>query len=488
MAPSLSWWTGQGSENVVEDLAQGARNSPSLANLAEEEPEHLPTRRIHIMGMGSIGTFIAHTLMCLPNPPPISLLFHREEMYANFQAASRVIRLINKKSQTNDERSGYDVDLGEYNPEKETMYWRHISDRPWNKDPTNPPGPEEILPSGEVRIYTLVLTVKGPSTVVALKSIKHRVSAQTTICLMQNGLGQVEELNREVFTDPETRPTYMLGILSHGVYLSRQFLAQHTGIGSTAIGMVRDVDKFPLPPKSPPHSLSEADKKRMYPTDKDLYANITSRYLLRTLTRSPILVCAAFPYLDLLQLQLEKLAVNCIVNPMTALLNIPNGSLPGNGDLAKAARLLLAEISVVLRGLPELEAVPNVRIRFSPERLEALYLGVARRTAQNSSSMREDIRKGKETEIDYINGYIVRRGEERGLKCVLNYMLMQLVKGKDWESSKSTVQAVPYGVSEILPASKLAAGDEDRPVLLEDRGTQQRGESAHVEKLPESRP
>jgi 2-dehydropantoate 2-reductase len=485
MTGSSSWWRGQDNDNVAPGSEQSPGNGQSTLNLPEQEqPEELPTRRVHLMGMGSIGTFIAHSLMCLPNPPPISLLFHRQEMYNDFQASSRIIRLINKRTQTNDERSGYDVDLAEYDNERGTIFWRHFSARPSNMPPTTPPGPNELLPSGEVRIYTLILTVKGPATVMALRSVQHRISAETTICLMQNGMGQIEELNREVFTDPETRPTYMLGVLSHGIYLSRQFAAIHAGVGSTAIGVVRDFDKFPPPPQSPSPSLSPADKKIMYPSDKDLYANITSRYLLRTLTRSPILVCAAFPYLDLLQLQLEKLAVNCILNPITALLNIPNGSLIGNGSLSKASRLLIAEISAVIRGLPELEGVPNVRMRFSPERLETLCLGVTQKTAQNSSSMREDIRNGKDTEIGYINGYIVRRGEERGLKCVLNYMLMHLVKGKSWDLTNTVRQAVPYGVSEVQATkSDGGGGDGDgAPVVLEDRGTPLRDEPGQIEK------
>lgn len=417
--------------------------------------------------------------MCLPNPPPISLMFHRPEMYNGFKAGSRMIRLINKRSQTNDERSGFDADLAEYDAEKGTIYWRHISHLPSSEKGANPPGPSEILPSGEVKIYTMILTVKSPATVLALRSVKHRISAQTTICLMQNGIGQVEELNREVFTDPATRPTYMLGVVSHGVYLSTQFAAIHTGIGSTAIGIVRDLDKFPPPPKSPLHPPTGTEQKQMFPSDKDLYANITSRYLLRTLTRSPILVCAAFPYLDLLQLQLEKLAVNCILNPITALLNVPNGSLLDNFALMKVARLLVAEISVVVRSLPELEGVPNVKQRFSPERLESLLIGITKRTAKNSSSMREDIRKGKDTEIDYINGYVVRRGEERGIKCVMNYMLMQLIKGKSWNVADADGQSIPYGVSEVLgTGSQSRSGDG--PILLEDRGTLRRGEAGQL--------
>jgi 2-dehydropantoate 2-reductase len=459
-------------QEAQQDTEDG-KASPNVT-VPVEEPEHLPTRRIHLMGMGSIGTFIAHALLSLPNPPPISLLFHRPEMYEAFEAGDRIVRVINRQHNTNDERSGYDVDLANYDSEKNLVSWRYIPH--FSPTPTLP-GPEEMLPTGEVKIHTLIVTVKGPATVTALRSVRHRIFTGTTICLMQNGMGQIEELNREVFTDPETRPTYMLGLVSHGVYLSRQFAAYHAGTGSIALGIVRDLDKFPMPPDSPPLTLTEADKRRMYPTDDDLYSPITSRYLLRTLTRSPILICAAIPPPDLLQLQLEKLSINSIINPLTALLNIPNGSLLSNSALSKTSRLLLAEISAVISRLPELQGIPGIRARFSPTRLESLYLSVARATAQNSSSMREDIRNSKDTEIDYINGYIVRRGEELGLKCVLNFMLMQLVKGKSWDGLDMEGQTLPYGVSEVVGSGP---GPDGGPVVLEDRGTLQRSEAGQI--------
>lgn len=435
------------------------------------------TRRIHILGLGSIGTLVAHTLKCLPNPPPISLMMHRPEMYEEFKRKGRIVRLINKKSQVNDEQTGFDVDLLEQDPSAGWAYWRYIPDQPLKKAPTNPLAPDEKLTSGETYIYSLIVTVKGPTTRQALLSIKHRLNSDSTICLIQNGMGQVDELNKYIFTDPKTRPTYMLGIISHGAHMASDFTVIHAGSGTTALGIVRDFDRYPEPPPSKdslqppsPSSMPEEDRKRHYPTDTDLYSPLSSRFLLRTLTRSPTLCCAPFPYLDLMQLQLEKLTVNALMNPLTALLNIPNGSLLENSNIARTTRLLLAEISLVIQRLPELNGVPGVRARFSPERLETLYLGVADKTAANSSSMREDVRKRKDTEIEYINGYIVRRGEELGIRCVLNYMLMQLVMAKSWDQKKKGGVPKPYGVSQVEEEV-----DEDGRVTLEDMSTDEEG-------------
>jgi len=447
----------------------------------ESENERLLSRRVHILGVGSIGTFVAHSLRCLPNPPPLTLLMHKAEMYEEFKGGARIIRLINRKSEINDEQSGYDVDLLEPDPETGLDYWRFIPDRPGSgfSRATNPVNEEEMLPSGELFIYSLIVTVKGPATVRALRSIKHRLNAQSTICFIQNGMGQVEELNRKVFTDPETRPTYLLGIISHGVHLAVSFAIIHAGFGTTALGIYRDTDKYPLPPESSVTNmsdLSDEDRRRLYPSDKDLYSSLSSRYLLRTLTRCPILACAAFPYLDLLQLQLEKLAINAVLNPITALLDVPNGDMLHNHSLTKVQRLLLAEISLVIRGIPELEGIPNVRTRFSAERLENLFMGISAKTAENSSSMREDVRKAKQTEIDYINGYIVKRGEQQGIKCVLNFMIMELLKGKTYAMRSAEGEMMPYGVSRLEGEEEQDELGTPSRVTLDDRGTPARGQ------------
>ena len=445
------WWQYPKKESGNEEKTEGQDDHiPPFAPSDGEEVEHLPSRRVHIMGFGGMGVFVAHSLMCLPNPPPISLLMHSEEMYTEFQHRNRILRVINQNSGTNDEQTGFDVDVAFEDPATSSFHWRFIAHNPTESQPPPSPNPEELLPSGEVRIYTLILCGRGGGTVRAIRSIKHRIGPETTICILQNGLGQVEELNGYIFTDPETRPTYMLGAVSHRVRISNSFAAVHAGVGSTAIGLVRDLDRYPLPPKSDHHTLSEFDKKKYYPTRDQLWANISSRYLLRTLTRSPILVCAALPYLDLFQLQLERLAVNCIVGSLTALMDVPNGALTSNVKWTTVARLLITEISAVIQRLPELQGLPNARNRFSADSLEKLYVQDCRSTAEQSSSTREDVRKLKRTEVNYHNGYIVRRGEELGLRCVLNYLIQNLVEGKSWLSFQENEFSVPFSQRETL--------------------------------------
>ncbi|KAL9062123.1 MAG: hypothetical protein Q9157_009210, partial [Trypethelium eluteriae] len=152
---------------------------------------------------------------------------------------------------------------------------------------------------------------------------------------------------------------------------------------------------------------------------------------------------------------LEKLAVNSIINPLTALLDGRNGVLLFNYALSRTMRLLLAETSLVLRSLPELQGMPNLRLKFGPDRLETLVVSAANTTAENVSSMLADVRAGRQTEVEYINGYIVKRGEELGIRCAMNYLVMQMVRGKSNMTKREVADEVPMVGSEEFETRKM---------------------------------
>jgi len=97
-----------------------------------------------------------------------------------------------------------------------------------------------------------------------------------------------------------------------------------------------------------------------------------------------------------------KLAVNAGINAVTALARVDNGALlsgPAN-DLARAAARETARTARAHDvSLPDREAVAAVE-------------DVADATAANVSSMAQDVRAGRRTEVDAINGYVVARADE----------------------------------------------------------------------------
>jgi 2-dehydropantoate 2-reductase len=114
-----------------------------------------------------------------------------------------------------------------------------------------------------------------------------------------------------------------------------------------------------------------------------------------------------------------KLVVSAALNPLTALLRVPNGALLDR----PAARNLLQELAQEAAGVAAAKAV---RLPF-PSPVEAVEQ-VARQTAENRSSMLQDVLRGAPTEIDAINGSVVRLGEESGVPVVANRFVLGLVK------------------------------------------------------------
>ncbi|ARS89780.1 ketopantoate reductase family protein [Natrarchaeobaculum aegyptiacum] len=119
----------------------------------------------------------------------------------------------------------------------------------------------------------------------------------------------------------------------------------------------------------------------------------------------------------------EKLAVNAAINPVTALADADNGAIldPPAADVAHAAA---RETARVARG---------AGISLTDEAAVGAVSQVARDTAANTSSMRQDVRAGRRTEIDAINGYVVDRAEELGLAVPTNRVLASLIR--TWERS-----------------------------------------------------
>lgn len=115
----------------------------------------------------------------------------------------------------------------------------------------------------------------------------------------------------------------------------------------------------------------------------------------------------------------EKTVINAGVNPLTALLNVPNGKLIEIREIRQLLRDLVVEAAKVA-------AVEGYRFEYS---LVELAEEVCRDTAENISSMLQDVRAGRPTEIDAISGEIIHRAELASLPTPRTRIIWQLMKG-----------------------------------------------------------
>jgi 2-dehydropantoate 2-reductase len=252
----------------------------------------------------------------------------------------------------------------------------------------------------EETIGNLIVATKTLNTVKALSSIKHRLTCNSTILFTQNGIGIMEEVTSALFPDPSSRPQYLASVTSHGVYTLGPFRSVHAGLANVTIG------------RAAPSGQAESRNSSK------------SQYLLDRIVNSPGLAAKEVDSKELKRLQLEKLVINAMINPLTVIFDCKNGELFNRPSILNLMRLLLAEATQVIQLLRGLETASQ----FSTQELEITVLDVADKTAKNTSSMLQDRRAGRLTEIDYINGYIVKRGKELGVECKVNEKLIELVK------------------------------------------------------------
>jgi len=328
--------------------------------------------RIHVLGLGNLGRLFAHELALQPNAPPIVLLLHRPSLLEEWDEAGRKIEIITEGVTSSS--SNYNVEL--------------VSQRP---------GQEEI-------IENLIVATKTLNTVKALSSLTHRLTHNSTVLFTQNGMGTIDEVTNALFPNPSSRPHYLASVTSHGVYTLAPFRSVHAGLANVRIG------------------------RALLPGQPDARHSSQPKHLIDRIVNSKGLAAKEVDPQELTRLQLEKLVINAMINPLTVIFNCENGELFNRGLIVHLMRLMLAEASLVIQSLPELQDDPETASRFSVQKLETIVLDVAEKTAKNTSSMLQDRRAGRPTEIDYINGYIVKRGKELGVKCEVNEKLIELVK------------------------------------------------------------
>ncbi len=117
-----------------------------------------------------------------------------------------------------------------------------------------------------------------------------------------------------------------------------------------------------------------------------------------------------------------KLAINAAINPLGALLNVPNGYLVRNATARKFMVAAAREAAAVAEGL-------GISLPYADATAQAI--AVAQATASNYASMSQDMQRGRPTEIEAICGPIVRYGRQLGIPTPVNGRLLTLINSAE---------------------------------------------------------
>ena len=223
----------------------------------------------------------------------------------------------------------------------------------------------------------IFMTVKSYDTETAARILLLR--EESIVLSLQNGIGNEEKIGRIIGIKH-----VLGGVTSQGALLLGPGHIKHTGDGRTIIG---ELDG----------RITERAKEIKDILDGSKIETEVTTEIKRELW--------------------NKLIINVGINAITAITGLENGYIYKMKNLRELSRRCVIEALKVAE-----EAGIDTDVR------EEDVLNVARLTAENRSSMLQDLDRGRRTEINEINGVVVDLGEKYGVKCEVNEALLHLVR------------------------------------------------------------
>src|SRR5579862_3221650 len=142
--------------------------------------------RIHIIGIGGIGQFVAHSLKTIPSPPPVTLIFHKPHLVDLWKERGRGVMIKTEASTIGCMKRGYDIEL----------IYRATHPRSTPAAPSNRGEPGQQHDNTDKGIINhLIVATRDLATVAAIALVKDRLRPESTILLLQAGMGLVEEID-----------------------------------------------------------------------------------------------------------------------------------------------------------------------------------------------------------------------------------------------------------------------------------------------------
>lgn len=239
--------------------------------------------------------------------------------------------------------------------------------------------PVEALPVNEWRGEDdlTIITVKQYQLEDVLEKINNVGHSAKNFLFLQNGMGHLK------FLSQMKAKNVFVGSITHGANKENTNTVRHNGVGLVNLAVYQGDQSF--------------------------------LYQLESMFPSTFPATHQQDYYGML---LNKLIVNAVINPLTAILQVKNGELITNPYYFKVLNQLFSEIACILN------------LQKPKDELQKI-INVCQNTAENRSSMLKDIEGGQKTEVDAILGFLLEEAEKQEKKATLITCLNHLIKGKE---------------------------------------------------------
>jgi len=229
----------------------------------------------------------------------------------------------------------------------------------------------------------LLVTLKAQDVLPALTLLQSQIDKHCCIVLLHNGMGTAEQVEK-LFP----RNAIMVGTTSNGVLKLSSTHVRHTGAGVTWLGPFNN-------------------QAKRY---KDIASQLSA---LKELTWCD----------DIREKLWLKLVINCAINPLTAIHQCKNGALISPSLYPHVVKVV-QELALVCE---------KARLPWSYPELQTQVDNVIELTAENFSSMHQDWYFNRQTEIDYITGYVLKVANAYSIPVPANQALYEKIKQQDVE-------------------------------------------------------
>lgn len=234
-------------------------------------------------------------------------------------------------------------------------------------------------------IQQLLVCTKTYATLSALQEWQSLLHPQINITLLQNGMGTFQQVQAKF-----PQANIYCATTTDGAWRQKPWHITRAGHGETLIGAFS-------------HHLSRKDAPEFI-----------QRLLRDSATHTEDLTIHWHP--DILTPLWHKLAINSVINGLTAIYEVTNGELIDHPQARPRLEHLCRETEDVMS-----------RCHINPisRGLLKQALRVAQQTAENKSSTLQDCMAGRATEIDAINGFVIQQGGNLHLPCAAHKQLVE---------------------------------------------------------------
>lgn len=243
---------------------------------------------------------------------------------------------------------------------------------------------------GEQTFDLILVTVKSFDTYQVVAQLEKYITPQTYVVLLQNGYGNFEAAARSVPTQ-----NILLGRVIFG--------AETVGVGVSKVTVIADDVVIGSPQNLVDFAVLEE------------LAQVFGRVGIPTRASR-----------DVMKFVWGKIIYNSALNPLGAIFEVNYGKLVENEYTRGMIDQIIEEIFLLLKGLGQ-ETLWSDAEAYKKD----FYGKMIPTTAAHHASMLQDIRRGRKTEIDALNGAVVELGRQHSLVLPVNEFITRLVKAKE---------------------------------------------------------